>query len=87
MSKIPARKEKDRSNIDNEPMTFGKYRGKTPEEVSEIDGPYLVWAYQARETKPCSEAMYNLCTGIIYHDAESDFQKEIAGLPNMWNIP
>lgn len=56
-------KEIDRGGIlDTTPLKFGKFRGKTPEWVSEhgVKGDdYLRWAYETVHNFPvCSDALY-----------------------------
>lgn len=53
--------QKDVEGIDSTPFTFGKFRGKTPDEVSEIKPDYIVWMWEKFDDPPCSEAMYNFC--------------------------
>jgi broad specificity phosphatase PhoE len=44
---------------DDRPMTFGKYKGRTPEEVAKEDPVWLMWAYEnASGPKPCSRELY-----------------------------
>jgi hypothetical protein len=45
--------------LDFTPLTFGKYRGKTPEYVAENDPGYLRWMYETVTDKAtCSYALY-----------------------------
>lgn len=47
---------------DNTVLTFGKHRGKTPEQLSNLDPHYIVWAYETIKDKViCSDAMYRFC--------------------------
>lgn len=48
-------------DVDNTPLGFGKYRGKTPEEVSDINPNYILWMWDKFDDPPCSEALYNFC--------------------------
>lgn len=52
---------KDKEGIDDTPITFGKFKGKTPDEVSEIKPDYIVWMWDNFLDPPCSEALYNFC--------------------------
>jgi hypothetical protein len=45
-------------DIDALPLTFGKFKGKTPTEISEIAPEYIVWAYETVKPPPCSEELY-----------------------------
>jgi hypothetical protein len=45
--------------LDFTPITFGKYRGKTPEWVAENDPGYLRWMYETvTDRGTCSYALY-----------------------------
>lgn len=52
---------KDIEGIDDTPFTFGKYKGKTPDEVSDIKPDYIIWMWRKFDNPPCSEALYNYC--------------------------
>lgn len=47
--------------IDHTPLTKGKYKGKTPDEISEIDPSYVVWAYENWLPRPCSRLLADAC--------------------------
>lgn len=57
---------------DKEVLTFGKYKGKTPEEVARIDPEYLAWAYNNITPKPCSRALYEDYEQDSYEDGKMD---------------
>ena len=42
---IPTPITKNELDLDHTPLTFGRYRGQTPDEVSEHDPSYVVWMY------------------------------------------
>ena len=44
--------------LDHRVMGKGKYRTLTPDEVSDRDPSYLVWAYDNWAEAPCSELLY-----------------------------
>lgn len=46
---------------DTTPLTFGKYKGQTPEAVAEYDPSYIVWMFENVRTAPCSKALANDC--------------------------
>lgn len=48
-------------HLDETPLTFGKYKGKTPDEISDLDPSYIVWMYDTIKPHLCSEAMYKYC--------------------------
>lgn len=55
-------KHNDAEALDHTPLTFGKYQGKTPNEISEMDSSYLVWAYENVTNRPiCSQLLYASC--------------------------
>lgn len=49
--------------LDHTPLTFGKYKGKTPDEVSKIDCSWMIWAYENVTNRPVfmSELLYKEC--------------------------
>lgn len=51
------------SKLDHTPLTFGKYKGKTPDEVSKVDCSWLIWAFENVTNRPVfmSELLYNEC--------------------------
>ncbi len=48
-------------DIDEIPLTFGKHKGLTPDEVAEIDPEYIVWMYNTIEPKRCSKDLAIAC--------------------------
>jgi len=62
---------------DFRPLTFGKYKGKTPEEVAQIDPSYVCWMYKEVKPTPCSLALKNECEQDVRelqseHDSQDD---------------
>ena len=58
--------------LDHTPLTFGKHAGKTPDQVSETDPGWLVWAYEnVKDKKVCSKALYRACLQDEEHDDDS----------------
>lgn len=49
------------NEYDNKPLTFGKYKGKTPKEISDHDPGYIVWLYDTILPKKCSKELRNAC--------------------------
>lgn len=51
------------TDIDDIPLTFGKYAGYTPNQIDDEldDGSYIIWLYETLETKYCSLDLYNNC--------------------------
>lgn len=58
--------------LDHTALGFGKYRDKTPDEISMVDPSYICWLY--REVKPtrCSATLARACK------AEVDGQRDNA---------
>lgn len=44
--------------LNDEKLTFGKYRGMTPNQLVRIDPSYLAWAYRTVGSHLCSERLY-----------------------------
>jgi hypothetical protein len=62
--------------LDHSPMKRGKYsalRGnpKTPNQVAEIDPAYIVWAFDAWDSRPCSHLLYRECVKDIADNKQS----------------
>lgn len=49
------------TDLDDTPLTFGKYKGKTPNEIGDIQPSYLMWLYENIEPKVCSKDLYTAC--------------------------
>ena len=54
--------------LDHTPLTFGKYGPNrpegalTPDQVSNFDPKWLIWAYETVKDKPvCSRCLYRAC--------------------------
>ena len=55
-------------DIDDMPLTFGKYKGETPNEIAEHDDQYICWLYEnITNPRPVSRRLYLACN---YEDAE-----------------
>ena len=48
-------------DMDNQPLNFGKYKGKAPGDIAEDDPEYVVWLYENIDPKVCSRALYRSC--------------------------
>ena len=55
---------------DHTPLSFGKYKGKTPEEIAEIDGSYVVWMFENVTPIPCSKELAEACEADEREDDE-----------------
>ena len=50
------------NDLDHTPLTFGKYKGMTPNQVAEIDPSWVVWAYNnVTNRNTCSRLLANEC--------------------------
>jgi len=62
---VAARKQEQSAianDLDHTPLTFGKYRYRTPNQVAEIDPSWIVWAYNNVTNKNvCSKLLANEC--------------------------
>jgi len=58
---------------DNEPLAFGKYKGKTPNEIADVDIGYIVWMYDNVKPRVCSKELRDACQQDEYdEEAEHD---------------
>lgn len=48
-------------DLDTTPLTFGKHRGKTPEEIADEDPSYVVWLYENVKPRRCSRSLAVAC--------------------------
>lgn len=62
--------ERMKMDKDTTPLSFGKYKGKTPEEVAEIDGSYVVWMFKNVKPPPCSKELAEACESDDRDDEE-----------------
>lgn len=54
-------------DIDNIALTFGKYKGKTPNEVALIDPSYITWMHDVRP-EVCTKHLAIGCELIDYDE-------------------
>ncbi len=47
--------------LDHTPLTFGQYKGQTPNEVSEHDPEYIVWLAQNFDKPVVSDLLARAC--------------------------
>lgn len=62
--------------LDRSPLVFGKYKGRTPEEVAEIDQSYVVWMYENVSPAPCSTELYEDCRRDVDDDENEHWLNE-----------
>lgn len=53
---------------DFKPLQFGKYKGLTSAEISEIDPSYIVWLYDTIQPPLCSKELHDLCQQDEYDE-------------------
>lgn len=59
-------------SLDHSRLTFGKYTGLTPDEVSEFDPSYIKWMYENIKPKKCSQWLYEVSVNQMYEDDDDD---------------
>lgn len=47
--------------MDHTPLGFGKYAGKTPDQVSQLDPGYVIWLYEQCKPQTVSRLLYEAC--------------------------
>jgi hypothetical protein len=59
---------------DKTPLTFGKYKGKTPDEIGDYDPSYVVWMYANVKPAPCSKELAEDCEQAVreYEEDRAD---------------
>ena len=69
--------------LDHTPLTKGKYKGKTPNAVADIDPAYVVWMYDNWNPKPCSKLLRDACDADDDFDPEEDERlRDVMGYPD-----
>lgn len=53
------------ADLDDTPLTFGKYRGKSPDWISDNDPDYLLWLVRETGFNRCSKALINYCKSLV----------------------
>ena len=56
------------TNVDEMPLMFGKYKGRTPNDIVETDPAYIVWLWEVVEkqkSKVVSRKMYLAATDLV----------------------
>ena len=57
---------------DKAPLYFGKYQGKTPNEIADIDPSYIVWLFDQRGPNSCTKDLADLCRESLEEQDESE---------------
>lgn len=50
-----------REELDTTPLDFGKYKGKTPEQIANINPGYIVWLFEKTQRQVFSPDLYEEC--------------------------
>lgn len=58
--------------LDHTPIKQGKYKGQTPDQISDHDPSYVVWMYANWNPKPCSKLLAEACQLDMNEDSEDD---------------
>jgi len=58
--------------LDDTELTFGKYKGETPNEIAEEDPQYLMWMYDTLNTKFCTKKLRDQCEDCSLESWEAD---------------
>ena len=53
-----------KAGLDEEELTFGKYKGRTPLQIADEDPQYIVWMYDNLDNKYCTEALRDECEEV-----------------------
>lgn len=48
-------------DIDDRPLRFGKYKGRTPNQIAKHDESYIVWMFNNVDNPPCSKQLAEGC--------------------------
>ena len=63
-------------DIDALPLKFGKYKGRTPNQVAVIDPSYIVWMYKHVESSYLGAQ--HMCSKELAEGCEMDIRKDKA---------
>lgn len=67
-------KLKHKNTVDHMPLTFGKYKGKTPYSLLDSNPSYLIWMYENITIPPCTKELYSIAQE---RKADDEFMNEI----------
>jgi len=54
--------------LNDTPLPFGKYNGKTPVEIAADDPGYIVWMYDTLDNKFCTKELRDVCEEAYNED-------------------
>lgn len=66
----------DELKLDHTPLSGGKYKGLTPDQISEFDPDYIVWLYRHSNPPGCSNWLYVTCLDSRY-ELGNDEEREL----------
>lgn len=58
--------------LDKTYLNFGRYRGRSPEQIARIDPGYIVWLYDNVEPKRCSRELALDCESAVDDNEDAD---------------
>lgn len=61
-------------NIDLVPLSFGKYKGMTPEQIADRDPAYIVWLYEHHQPRVCTKSLMLACADEM-DEQEEDLEE------------
>ena len=64
------------ADLDNKPLTFGKYEGETPNEIAEHNPQYIVWMYDNLDYKNCTLDLRNECEEMHSFEDEKEMDND-----------
>lgn len=67
MAKIPS----NQNDIDTIPLSFGKHKGRTPNQICGNDPRYIIWIFENIKPAPCSKDLYD-CAQMEDADHSAD---------------
>lgn len=66
--------------LDHTPLTWGKYKGKTPDQIAETDPSYVVWMFDnVVNQNTCSKLLADACRADDMDDEEDHAKQQAFG--------
>ena len=59
-------------DIDSRKLSFGKYKGMSPDEIGDVNPCYVVWMYENIDPPPCSKELYLACESAAQDDDHTE---------------
>lgn len=63
--------------VDNIPLEFGRFKGKTPLVLAPEDPRYVCWMYETISPKPCSKELYDMCHAVVFGDVSEEDDRDL----------